>query len=128
MKKSTLVSIIMGASIFASNAMADVIPKINFSGTYLKVTDVCYIAENDLLRSQKRVRVAKWTDNDTESPSYTIAKYIYTPRKYKKIVPDNYDGFQEIEMSYSLTYRIDLNDDYESNNSRLTKYTIPDCK
>ncbi len=118
MKKSLLLS----AFLISVNSFA---AQINFNGTLVSVTEVCYLKAEDSFRTTKPVTIYQWIGDEHKA----IGKeYLTTSRTYYKYYGSD-EGAEVRELKYALTYELYENDDIDSsfNNSKKIKYQIETC-
>lgn len=100
--------------------------KINFSGTFVSVFDVCHINEIEL-KTKKPITVYEWVSDDRHE---AVGKeYKSRSIKYTKVVVDG-DGTREEDAEYALSYKVDVSTDSSEGHGRFLfskLFTIPAC-
>ncbi len=129
MKLFFFVLSLVSTSALATSSMVGDFPKIQFGSVFVSVEHVCVSGER--IETQAPVPVCvEWGRGETSYCSKEIKRILSTPIHYSKEVPRGEGGFEMVEFSIPLTYKIPFGYYSEGGVTPVftKKYSIPGCE
>lgn len=130
MKALLLTSLaLISAITLASDRYVGDFPKVQFGNIFVPVDQIC--VDGDHVKTIYKIPVCvEWGGGDSSNCLKEVTKIVRTPIDYTKEIPRGENGFETINMTIPLTYKIQYGYYTEGGLTPVytKKFTISDCE